>query len=108
MNTGASWPGPVEAESRVLAMQTKLHQWATADPGRRFRAWLDEADIRTGAMFRRMDGSHGVSDKRMTERAIRMLVTRRARDARISGASFRPLVMGRRSQSAPASTRSDR
>ena len=36
MNTGASWPGPVEAESRVLAMQTKLHQWAMADSGRRF------------------------------------------------------------------------
>ena len=32
--TGASWPGPVEAESRVLAMQTKLHQWAMADSGR--------------------------------------------------------------------------
>ena len=26
----------IEAELRVLAMQTKLHQWATADPGRRF------------------------------------------------------------------------
>lgn len=36
MNTGALWPGPVEAESRVLAMQTKLHQWAMADSGRRF------------------------------------------------------------------------
>ena len=36
MNTSASWPGPVEAESRVLAMQTKLHQWARADSGRRF------------------------------------------------------------------------
>ena len=36
MNTGASWPGPVEAESRVLTMQTKLNQWATADSGRRF------------------------------------------------------------------------
>ena len=36
MNTDASWPGPVEAESRVLAMQTKLHQWAMADSGRRF------------------------------------------------------------------------
>ena len=36
MNTGAPWPGPVEAESRVLAMQTKLHQWAMADSGRRF------------------------------------------------------------------------
>ncbi len=36
MNTGASWPSLEEAGSRVLAMQTKLHQWATGDPGRRF------------------------------------------------------------------------
>lgn len=36
MNTGALWPDLVEAESRVLVMQTKLHQWAVADPGRRF------------------------------------------------------------------------
>ncbi len=36
MNTGASWPDLAEAEPRVLAMQTKLHQWAKADPGRRF------------------------------------------------------------------------
>ena len=37
MNTGASWPCPVEAESRVLAMQTKLHHWAMANTGRRIR-----------------------------------------------------------------------
>ena len=36
MNTGAPWPGPDEAEHRVRVMQTKLHQWAKADPGRRF------------------------------------------------------------------------
>ena len=36
MNTGASWPSFIEAGSRVLAMQTKLHQWAMADNGRRF------------------------------------------------------------------------
>ncbi len=36
MNTDAPWPGPYEAQARVLAMQTKLHQWATSDPGRRF------------------------------------------------------------------------
>jgi RNA-directed DNA polymerase len=36
VNTGAPWPELFEAESRVLAMQTKLHQWAKADPGRRF------------------------------------------------------------------------
>jgi RNA-directed DNA polymerase len=36
VNTGAPWPDLDEAESRVLVMQTKLHQWAKADPGRRF------------------------------------------------------------------------
>ena len=36
MNIGAPWPDLDEAEHRVLLMQTKLHQWAAADPGRRF------------------------------------------------------------------------
>jgi RNA-directed DNA polymerase len=36
VNTGAPWPGLDEAEVRVRVMQTKLHQWAKADPGRRF------------------------------------------------------------------------
>ena len=36
MNTGASWPSLIEARARVHAMQTKLHQWAITDPGRRF------------------------------------------------------------------------
>jgi RNA-directed DNA polymerase len=36
VNTGAPWPGLDEAEYRVRVMQTKLHQWAKADPGRRF------------------------------------------------------------------------
>jgi RNA-directed DNA polymerase len=36
VNTGAPWPGLDEAESRVLAMQTKLHQWAASDADRRF------------------------------------------------------------------------
>jgi len=36
MNIGAPWPDLVEAESRVRRMQTKLHQWAVADPDRRF------------------------------------------------------------------------
>ena len=36
MNTGAPWLSSSEAESRVLEMQTKLHRWAKADPGRRF------------------------------------------------------------------------
>ena len=36
MNIGDPWPDLSEAEHQVLAMQTKLHQWATSDPGRRF------------------------------------------------------------------------
>jgi RNA-directed DNA polymerase len=40
VNTGVSWPADIVdttwAWHRVLAMQTKLHCWATADPGRRF------------------------------------------------------------------------
>jgi RNA-directed DNA polymerase len=36
VNTGAPWPDLDEAWSLVHRMQTKLLQWATADPGRRF------------------------------------------------------------------------
>ena len=36
MNISAPWPSLEEAKSRVLDLQTKLHQWAGVDPGRRF------------------------------------------------------------------------
>jgi RNA-directed DNA polymerase len=36
VNTGESWPDADTAWLRVQRMQTKLHQWATEDPGRRF------------------------------------------------------------------------
>ena len=36
MNTDAPWPDAEEAWQRVLKIQTKLHQWATDDAGRRF------------------------------------------------------------------------
>ncbi len=36
MNIGVPWPTLQEAEARVLRMQTKLHQWASDDPARRF------------------------------------------------------------------------
>jgi RNA-directed DNA polymerase len=36
VNTGELWPTAEEAGPRVRRMQTKLHQWATDDPGRRF------------------------------------------------------------------------
>jgi RNA-directed DNA polymerase len=36
VNTDASWPDLYEAETRVLGIQTKLHQWAVDEPHRRF------------------------------------------------------------------------
>jgi RNA-directed DNA polymerase len=36
VNTDAPWPSLAEAEARVLGIQTKLHRWASDDPGRRF------------------------------------------------------------------------
>jgi RNA-directed DNA polymerase len=36
VNTGEPWPDLYEAESRVLGIQAKLHQWATDDAHRRF------------------------------------------------------------------------
>jgi RNA-directed DNA polymerase len=36
VNTDAPWPDLDEAEHRVLKIQTKLHQWATDIPNRRF------------------------------------------------------------------------
>ena len=36
MNSGASWPGLVTAQARVLDHQRKLHRWATQEPARRF------------------------------------------------------------------------
>jgi RNA-directed DNA polymerase len=36
VNTGDLWPELEWAESQVLRIQTKLHRWATDDPGRRF------------------------------------------------------------------------
>jgi RNA-directed DNA polymerase len=36
VNTDAPWPDAAADRSRVLKIQTKLHQWATDDPDRRF------------------------------------------------------------------------
>ena len=67
------------------------------DTVRRLRSWLDKADITSGPVFRRMRSPRAASDKRMTAHGIRLLVTSRAHDAHVPGASFRPLAMGRRS-----------
>ena len=52
MNTGASWLGPIEAESRVFAMQTKLNRWANSDGISTWRAGCGES---------RTSGSEGVA-----------------------------------------------
>jgi len=36
VNTDVLWPEPEWAEMQVLRIQTKLHQWASVDPDRRF------------------------------------------------------------------------
>ena len=61
MNIGAPWPEPAQAEARVLGIQTKLHQWATGDPTRRFR---DLANLVSDPAFllvawRRVRGNRG-------------------------------------------------
>ena len=62
MNTGASWPSFIEARSRVLAMQTKLHQWANAFGMSTWRAGCGES---------RTSGSEGGPEKPIVRKARR-------------------------------------
>ena len=62
MNTGASWPSFIEAGSRVLAMQTKLHQWANAIGMSTWRAGCGES---------RTSGSEGGPEKPIVRKARR-------------------------------------
>ena len=63
MNTEAPWPtlSVEEAEAWVLGIQTKLHRWATNDPGRRFDDLFnlvhDPAFLLVG--WRRVKGNKG-------------------------------------------------
>lgn len=36
MNSAAPWPAAIEAEARVLQVQTKFHKWAASDPQQQF------------------------------------------------------------------------
>ena len=62
LNTGASWPSFIEAGSRVLAMQTKLHQWANAFGMSTWRAGCGES---------RTSGSVGGPEKPIVRKARR-------------------------------------
>ena len=61
MNTDAPWPTADEAAQRVLNIQTKLHQWATDNPARRFddlyNLIYDPAVLLTA--WRRVRGNRG-------------------------------------------------
>jgi RNA-directed DNA polymerase len=88
VNTGVPWPSLAEAEKRVLAMQTKLHNWAKADPGRRFDdlfnlvhspAFLVVAWRRVrGNKGARTAGVDGVAPRSIASRAERLLTRLRA------------------------------
>ena len=78
MNTGAPWPSLFEADVRVHAMQTKLHQWATVNPDRcfddLFNLVYDPAFLTVA--WRRVRGNKG------------------ARTAGIDGVAPRSIVLG--------------
>ena len=88
MNTGAPWPGLDEAQARVHAMQTKLHQWVVGDPDRRLDdlynlvydpaflvvAW-DRVKSNTGA---RSAGVDGIAPRTIGANAAAMLEDLRA------------------------------
>ena len=61
MNTDAPWPTAKEAAQRVLNIQTKLHQWSTDNPARRFddlyNLIYDPAVLLTA--WRRVRGNRG-------------------------------------------------
>jgi RNA-directed DNA polymerase len=83
VNTGAPLPSLDEAKTRVLEIQTKLHCWATSDPGRRFDdlynlvydpAFLVVAWHRVqGTRGARTAGIDGVTPRSVGSRAARML-----------------------------------
>ena len=88
MNTSVPWPSLAEAETRVLVMQTKLHNWAKADSGRRFDdlfnlvqdpAFLVVAWRRVrGNKGARTAGVDGVTPRSIGPRAAELLAKLRA------------------------------
>ncbi len=77
MNIGAPWPESHLAEARVLAMQTKLHQWAASDPGRRFddlfNLVCDPAFL--AVAWKRVRGNKGARTAGVDGRAPRSITT---------------------------------
>ncbi len=103
MNTDELWPDLYEAESRVLKIQTKLHQWATDDPDRRFvdlynlvydPAFLVVAWARVkGNRGARSAGVDGVKPRSIVFGAETLLTELRAE---LKARTFRPLPVRER------------
>ena len=100
VNVPVTLPGPQTAGARVRKMQTKLHQWAAAEPGRRFddlfNLVCDPATL--SVAFDRVAGNAGANTPgvdRATVRSIRDGVGVEAflDDIRsqVKGQAFRPL-----------------
>jgi hypothetical protein len=77
VNTDAPWPDLDEAESRVLGIQTKLHQWATDSPNRRFDDLYNLVCDPAFLAWARVRGNRG------------------ARSAGVDGVTPRSIVFGR-------------
>ncbi len=103
MNTDELWPDLYEAESRVLKIQTKLHQWATDGPDRRFSdlynlvydpAFLVVAWARVkGNRGARSAGVDGVKPRSIVFGAETLLTELRAE---LKARAFRPLPVRER------------
>src|SRR4051812_35848786 len=98
VNVGELWPDFDEARVRVRWMQTKLHVWATRDPGRVFKdlhnlvfdeaflmhAWERVSQNRGG----RTAGVDGVVPRSLPRNPVRFLTDIRDR---VKDRTFRPL-----------------
>jgi RNA-directed DNA polymerase len=109
VNTGAPSPTPFltleQAEARVLGIQTKLHRWATDDPGRRFADLFnlvgDPAVLLVA--WRRVKGNKGARTAGVDGQTVYYIQQRRGEDsllaelrADLKARRFRPLPVRER------------
>ena len=78
VNAPVAWLDEEFAESRVWRMQTKLHQWAAADPGRRFddlyNLVFDPATLQVA--FARVAGNSGARTPGVDGQTVQILRAR--------------------------------
>jgi RNA-directed DNA polymerase len=107
VNTDAPSPTPSieEAEARVLGIQTKLHRWATDDPGRRFADLFnlvcDPAVLLVA--WRRVRGTKGARTAGVDGQTVYYIQQRRGEEsflaalrADLKARTFRPLPVRER------------